>query len=142
MVSTQARSGGKASVSPAKPAAPKKTKLGSSSLKLTRIDPRVVLALDSATTKSPALTVMVKLNPRGSQFAQFSVSNETGNQRQKVFRAEVEEIVKRAVAETGKTAKVLSSMPNVGVAKVKAQPSTLRTLLEDGKIVGVQLAAS
>jgi hypothetical protein len=163
VVSAQpARGGGKLATSQKKRSAPKKIKLntlaeagpqrapkaqgpklklGSFSIKGTRIDPLVAAALASDSTKSSKLTVMVKLNPRSSQFAQYSVSNESGNERQRIFRAEVEEMVKRTVGETGKVVKVLSRMPNVGVATVQAQPSALRTLLEDDKIVGVQLAA-
>jgi LysM repeat protein len=139
--SQQARSGSKSPAGSVKSAAPKKIKVLIRGLKGTRIDPRVAEVLASDTLPTKAMTVMVKLNPRASQYAHYSVSNVSGNERGRVFQAEVEEIVKRTVAETGESVKLISSMPNVGVAKVQAQPGALRTLLEDEKIVGVQLAA-
>ena len=136
------RSGGKSLAGSDKATAIKRTKTGSFVVKGTRIDPRVAQALAVDSPPSRFMTVMVKLNPRASKYARFSVSNASGNERGRVFQAEVEEIVQRTAAQTGKVVEVLSRMPNVGVAKVKAPTSALRTLVQDDKIVGVQLAGS
>lgn len=99
-----------------------------------RIDPRITKLIKSG-APGQRLKVRVRLWPHANTFGAIPPSNDGGNERERLFSAEIGQLVGPVVTVTGKAA-------NLGVATLEGPIEEMRRVVESPQLAGAQLLSN